>query len=229
MTRGQRRSLVRHLHSGLGWLLAGLLVLVAGSGIMLQHPDWLGSRDNPPLSVAVNPTNADHLLRGTHWGVEVSVDGGHRWREVNMLTAPTDVVRVLFAVQEDSVAAVYALGRDGLVVSDDGGRIWSEVPLPAAVRTAGAQPVDLAVGPECGLVLLTTGGSFKRTQTGQWHIMSAPPEGRRDWHRWLHDLHTGQIGGTVGRRVGEGAAWGLVLLVLSGLVLQQRVRRRGRS
>ncbi len=224
MTRGQKRSLVRRGHAWLGVLLAVLLLVVAGSGILLQHPRWLGPPLEPVLSLAADPSDPERLFRGSRWGVEVSVDGGGQWREVNMLAPPTDVGRILFA---PDAKTVYALGVDALVVSADAGHVWQEVHLPAEVLAFGARPVDLAIGPAGRVQLLTTMGLYRRSAGDHWTRVGPATATGRDRYRWLHDLHTGQLGGPAGRRLAEGAAWGLVLLTVTGLVLQRRGRRRG--
>ncbi|MDX2475200.1 MAG: hypothetical protein QNL91_16005, partial [Candidatus Krumholzibacteria bacterium] len=74
MTSGQKRSLVRRGHSWLGWAASILVLVVAVSGIALQHPQLLGTPPNEPLLLAVDRADSSHLLRGTHWGVEASTD-----------------------------------------------------------------------------------------------------------------------------------------------------------
>ncbi len=108
MTRGQKQSLVRRGHSWLGWAASILILVVAVSGIALQHPQWLGAPPNEPLCLAVDPADSSHILRGTHWGVEASTDGGLHWQELPMLVAPTDVARILFVSGVDG-EEVYAL------------------------------------------------------------------------------------------------------------------------
>ncbi len=225
MTRGQKRSLMRRGHRWLGLVVALLVLVVAGSGIVLQHPQWLGAVQNEPLCLAVDPADPDRMLRGTHWGVEVSTDGGRQWREVAMLAAPTDVGRILF-VSQGTDTVVYALGTASLVASSDGGRIWREVPGPAGELLFGAEFLDLTVSRDGALSLLTTVGQYHRSVGEDWSPVGVPPEPARDWQRFVHDLHTGHVFGQLGRRTAEGGAWGLILLTVSGLVLHRRVGSR---
>ncbi len=225
MTRGQKRSLVRRGHSWLGWAASILVVVVAVSGIALQHPRWLGTPPNEPLCLSVDPADSSHILRGTHWGVEASTDGGLHWQEVPMLVAPTDVARILFVSGVDG-EEVYALGRETVVVSTDAGRVWREVAGPADERSWGARYLDLSVSPVGWLDLLTTAGQYRRSTSGSWSAVGPEPVVNRDWHRWMHDLHTGHVFGLVGRRAAEAGAWGLILLTVTGLVLHRRAGRR---
>jgi hypothetical protein len=225
MTRGQKRSLVRRGHSWLGWAASILLVVVAASGIALQHPRWLGSPPNEPLCLSVDPADSLHILRGTHWGVEASTDGGLHWQEVPMLAAPTDVARILF-VSGITGDEVYALGQESMVASADGGRVWREVAGPTDERAWGAHYLDLSVSPAGSLDLLTTAGQYRRDPAGNWSAVGPELIATRDWHRWLHDLHTGHVFGLMGRRAAEAGAWGLILLTVTGLVLHRRAGRR---
>ncbi len=223
MTRGQKRSLVRRTHRWAGWAASLLLLVVAGSGILLQHPGWFGPATNNPLSVAADPTDSSRFLRGTHWGVEVSEDGGRHWREVSMLVAPTDVGRILFVPGVSGEGIVYALGTGSLVVSTDGGRIWRDVAGPADERLFSARYLDLTVSVSGELNLLTSAGQYRRVMDGKWLPVGELPVAGRDWRQWVHDLHTGHLLGSPGRRAAEGGAWALVLLTLTGLVLHRRI------
>jgi uncharacterized iron-regulated membrane protein len=219
MTRGQKQSLVRRTHSWLGVIAALVLLVVAGSGILLQHPAWVGEAEDEVLCLAADPVTPARLLRGMAWGVEVSDDGGARWREAPMLAPPSNVARILFG---PGAGVVYAMGAQSLVMSTDGGRIWQELPGPHDERLLSARFVDLTVSSEGTLELLTTAGQYRRTDNGAWQAVGTPNAPQRGGRRWVHDLHTGHLFGGWGRRVVEGGAWGLVLLTVSGLVLRRR-------
>jgi len=229
VTGEQQRSLVRRSHRWVGWVISLLVLVVAGSGILLQHPAWLGPEPNPVLSLAVDPADPARLLRGTHWGVEVSTDGGLNWREVPMLAAPTDVRRILFVPGAPGDGIVYALGVRSLVVSTDGGRIWQDVSTPTGERLLAARFVDLSVSVTGVLFLQTDAGQYRRIGDDSWELVSDPPGQARQWRQWVHDLHTGHLGGWLGRRIAEAGAWGLLLLTVTGLVLHRRVGQRKKT
>lgn len=222
MTEKQVKTGLRQGHRWVGGLAALILLVAAVSGFLLQHPSWLGPVPNPTLAVAADPAVPGRLLRGTHWGVEESRDGGRTWREIEMLAPPTDVVRIVFA--PDDPRAVYALGRDALVFSGDGGRIWREVAVTAAGLEPGASFLDLGVAPGNSLQLLTAGGlagSSDGGRTWEWRSFANVAQGR-DWRRIVHDLHTGQILGSAGRRITEIGAVALLFITVTGLVLLRR-------
>ena len=226
MTGARRRTLVRQWHRGLGAFVALFVVVVAISGIALQHPDWLGEVASEPMSVAVDPLDSSHLMQGTHWGVEVSNDGGLHWREVAMLTPPTDVRRLLFG---PVAGQIYAMGATSLVMSSDGGHIWQDVPGPQSEKVWTAQFLDLTCQADGGLALLTSVGLYCREAGGGWSLVGSPLVKQSSLGQWVHDVHTGHVFGRVGRRIAEAGAWMMLLLTASGLVLYRRVRKRKQS
>ena len=222
MTERQMKSGLRRSHRWVG-ALAAIFVLLAGvSGFLLQHPSWLGPDANPTFAVAVDPVVSGRLLRGTHWGVEESTDNGRTWREVNMLAAPTDVVRIIFS--PDDPLVVHALGRDALVGSRDGGRIWQDIPVSASGLQPNTTYLDLGVAPGGDLYLLTDGGLLAGSGGGKsWEWLGPLDKGpSRDWRGIIHDLHTGQILGATGRRITEIGALALLFITFTGLVLMRR-------
>ena len=206
----------------MGALAAIFILLAAGSGFLLQHPTWLGPAANPVFAVAADPVVSGRLLRGTHWGVEKSTDDGLTWREVNMLAAPTDVVRIIFA--PDDPLVVHALGRYALVGSRDGGRIWRDIPVTAVGLPPNATFLDLGMAPGGYLHLLTDGGLLASANGGQSWEWRGPlaEDSSRDWQGLIHDLHTGQILGSTGRRITEIGALALLFITVTGLVLMRR-------
>jgi len=226
MTEKQMKSGLRLSHRWVGTLAAVVLLVAGVTGFLLQHPAWLGPPANLPLTVAADPLIRDRLLRGTHWGVEQSQDGGHSWREIPMLAPPTDVVRIVFTPGDPLV--VHALGTDALVVSRDGGRIWQAIPVGTAEPGRQAIFLDLAVAPGGELHLLTDAGLLASRDGGKSWDWTGPHDvpRTRDWRRFVHDLHTGQLAGAVGRRVVEIGALALLFITVTGVVL---FRRNGRS
>lgn len=225
MTEKQLKSGLRLSHRWVGVGAALLVLVTCVTGFLLQHPGWLGGHTNPPAALAVDPADEDRLLRGTHWGVESSEDGGLSWREVPMLAPPTDVIRIVFAPDDSDI--VLALGADGLVASRDGGRVWRDIPLDPAAREPGLAFLDLATGPSGRLTVLTDRGMLASDDGGaSWNWAGSGPEAvTRDLRRIIHDLHTGHVFGTAGRRVVELGAMALFFITVTGLIL---FRRNGR-
>ena len=226
MTGKQLKSRMRLSHRWVGVAATAVLLVTSATGILLMHPSWLGPPANPPLTVTVDPLDPGRLLRGTHWGVELSDDAGGTWREIPMLAPPTDVVRIIFSPDDPMV--VHALGADALVVSRDGGRIWQDIPVGISDPGWQATFLDLAVAPGGALHLLTDEGLLTSRDDGKSWDWTGPRDvpRTRDWRRFVHDLHTGQLAGAVGRRVVEIGALALLFITVTGVVL---FRRNGRS
>jgi photosystem II stability/assembly factor-like uncharacterized protein len=199
---------------------AAVLVLVAAvTGFLLQHPGWLGPAGGDPLSVAVV---GDQWFRGTAWGVERSGDGGRTWQEVAMLAPPVEVIRVVAA--PDDPERIYALGKGALVRSLDGGKVWEDVFIDIPGSEKYADYRDLAVTGAGGLGLLTDRGLLGSLDGGATWVWLTPPDrsGGRNWHQWLHDLHTGRLFGNPGKLLVEGGAVALILLTVTGLLISTR-------
>ena len=226
MTDKQMKSGLRLSHRWVGSVAAIFLLVAGTTGFLLQHPTWLGPVPNPPSAVAVDPADSGRLLRGTHWGVDESRDGGQTWRELNMLAPPTDVARIIFS--PDNPQVVFALGRDALVRSDDGGRIWRDISISATGLEPGTAFLDLGVGPGGLLRLLTDRGLVSSSDGG----LTWTGEGLRDGdsstnlRTLIHDLHTGHFLGSTGRRLVEFGALALLFITVTGLVL---LRRNGKA
>lgn len=222
MTEKQLKSGLRMSHRWVGLVAALLLLVTAITGFLLQHPGWLGPPANPVLTMAADPATPGRLLRGNHWGVEQSNDGGKTWAEVPMLAPPTDVVRILFS--HDDPRTVHALGRDALVVSTDGGRVWSEIYLEDADLEPGTDYLDLTVGSSGELSLLTDDGLLTSSDGGaSWDRIYVSTESQQtSIYSFMHDLHTGHLLGAAGRRVVEFGALALVFITITGVVLFRR-------
>lgn len=229
MTRGQRNSLMRRLHRWLGLAVSVLVLLVTVTGILLHNPEWLGPEAVVALCVATDPADHSRLLRGTTWGVDESTDGGATWREVPMLAPPSDVSRILFVAgaAADSTRVV-VLGRQTAVESVDGGRVWRNLELPAEARAGEVILRDIAVAPDDRLFLMTSAGLFARGAVDGWIAVGPGTPVDVGWAALIHDLHTGQAAGPVGRRVVEWGGWLLVVVTVTGLVLSYRSSRRRR-
>jgi hypothetical protein len=225
--RGVRRGF-RKVHTWLG-LGAGLLVMVTTvSGLLLQYPGLLGEPAVKVTTLAVNPDRPDHLLRGTTAGLEVSGNGGLSWHEVPMLMPPGEIRRVLFDGPESS--RVFVLGKDGLVRSDDGGRIWEPL-YPDPGESAGWQQwVDLVLGADGSLMIVSEAGLQISGDGGlTWEERAMPttvPENAA--LKLVHDLHTGYWAGPNGPKLVTLGALSLVILVLSGFYLGL-VKRNGKA
>lgn len=228
MTEKQLKSGLRLSHRWVGVATAAVLLVSAVTGILLQHPTWLGPQPNPTLSVAADPRVPGRLLRGTHWGVEQSLDRGRSWRELPILAPPTDVVRIVFA--PDDPLLVFVMGSGAMIGSADGGMIWQDLAVGVPGLDPGTAFIDLTVGPEGGLHLLTEEGLLTSEDLGKSWVRSGPDEGpaSRNWRRLIHDLHTGHLVGVVGRRITEAGAVSLLFITVTGVFIYRRNGRYSR-
>jgi hypothetical protein len=139
-----------------------------------------------------------------------------------MLEAPTDVVAIDFA--PDDSLLVYALGTRSLVLSRDGGQVWQDMAVDPGALWQDAVFRDLTVGSGGQVHLLTDVGLLESPDGGgEWKPIGSGGENEaRDWYRFVHDLHTGHLVGTVGRRITEAGALAMVFLTVTGVLLYKR-------
>ncbi|MNK41292.1 Ycf48-like protein [compost metagenome] len=223
------------LHRWLG-LIAGLLILVAaGTAIALNHQDWFrrppASGEGPfakyVLSTAVDPSDSQRILVGTHDGFFRSPDGGASWEKV-ALPVPAEQVG---AIQFDPgrPGRVYvAVRASGLYRSDDHGARWEAIALPFS-PPRGTQLAGLALDAEGKLTLTTTAGLYREGSDGWGRVGGAPPKPKANQAlQVIYDLHDGRFWGTYGVPVTDGVSVALILLVLSGYILffGREIRRR---
>lgn len=224
----QIRRQVRWLHKWLG-LLVALIVLASGvTGLLLLNPQWLGVEELRVTAVLAHPEHPEIQYRGTNFGLEISRNGGLSWAEVPMLMSPGEIHQIMWNPQ--SANQIFCLGAEGLVVSNDGGRIWETMSPPSDVEGAWSGFQGLSWSSREKIIIATRSSlwSFSFSE-GQWAVqpwedISAGVGPRQ----WVHDLHTGRIWGPVGNII---LTWGtavLILVTLSGLYLGL-ARRNGKN
>ena len=106
--------------------------------------------DTPPIDVAMNPDDLDHMALSNQQGVFISTNGGGSWRQRDT----TSATRLAWATPD----ALYSAGLDGKVrLSADGGRSWNET------GTIGAGPKEFIAGPKGELFAVLAGGEVRRS------------------------------------------------------------------
>jgi len=212
----------RLLHQWVGLASSAVLVVLAISGFFLIHPGLLGGPMESTLALAVNPNDADHMLRGTLSGLYRSVDGGANWEEVPMLFHAEKVTDIVYA--PDDADRVYVVMEDlGLIVSRDGGVVWESVQLGFVPVAEGVRLGRLTAGRGGRIVLATSGGWLKSGDGGKvWRPLGDATEPGRDLRTLIHQLHTGYFFGSGFYVVYDAAALGTVLLAVTGLVIRRR-------
>ena len=220
-----RNGRARTLHRLVGLLgTLGLLVLTV-TGVALLHPGWFGPAAGTASVVAADPFVSGRLLRASPFLIEESVDDGASWRDLPCGMAPANPVALRCDVTDSGV--VWLLGKTELLVTNDGGVVWSPMELPAAVGFD--EPArDLALPPG-GLPLLTTDHRAWRRGDGAWQeLWHAPPPRADTWRRWIRRLHTGHWGPPLIARLYDGVAVVLLVVLFSGLVLLRRRNGNGK-
>ena len=217
----------RRLHRQVGIAVSLIVLSLSVTGFLLNHPGLLGAPVERTLSLAANPADSNHLLRGTRSSLYASFDAGQSWDEVRMLFPAEKVVDITYASHLDDVVYV-VLQDDGLIRSYDGGFVWERVPIGFVPVVEGIRLDRIAVTSEEGLSLWTSNGLFQSADKGvSWRrVGDAAAEGF-DWYAFVHQLHTGYYFGSWFVYVHDFGAWGMIGLVLSGLIIWRK--RNGKS
>jgi hypothetical protein len=225
LTRGSARS----VHRLLGPPAGALLVVLAGTGFMLNHPAWLGAPRERTLAVAVDPTDSQHVLRGTASGLFESFDAGAVWEEVEPLLPLEHVVDIDFS--PDGTREVMVVSRDlGVFRSADGGSVWEPVDIGFVPIVEGVQLEQIALGSNGEIYLSTSSGLRSRgANEPSWRLLGRSSGGSRDLHAVVRQIHTGHFFGPSFVHAADAAAIGTAVLVVTGALIWRRRSRRSGS
>lgn len=218
----------RKLHRFIGLCALLFLVVLALSGIVLHHPEWLGASSEKTLSLFVDPRDEHHLYKGTPSGLYASENGGQTWEEVPMLFAAEKAVAIAYA--PDNVDHIYVALEDlGLIRSTDGGIIWENVPLGFVPLSEGVRLQHLSIGPNQVIHLWTTGGLITSNNAGKtWTPVGQTASPGKDIYTLMHQIHTGYFFSSWFYYLYDIAALSLVFLALSGGYIWLRTQNRKR-
>ncbi len=218
----------RKLHRRVGVAVAAIVVSLSVTGFLLNHPGLLGAPVERTLSLAVNPTDPEHLMRGTRSSLYASFDRGSTWAEVPMLFPAEKAVDITYA--PDNSGTVYVVLQDmGLIRSYDGGFVWEPVSIGFVPIAEGIRLDRIAVTANERLSLWTSHGLFLSEDKGKsWQRIGEWAEEGVDWYTLVHQLHTGYFFGAWFVYVHDFAAWGLVGLVISGLLIWRKRNAKSR-
>ncbi len=222
--RKKRAEFFRKLHRYVGIGALAFLLLLAISGFLLNHPSLLSAPSERTLSFAVDPLNAQHLYRGTRSALYSSDDGGKTWTECPMLFAAERAVDIAFA--PDNPHHIYVVLEDlGLIRSTDGGIVWEQVSLGFVPLAEGIRLQRIGIGSTQHVSLWTSGGLLTSSNGGQtWASVGQPVAPGRDLYTIIHQIHTGYFFADWFVYLYDIAAWGLIALSISGLVIWWRAR-----
>lgn len=74
-------------------------------------------------SLLIDPQDVDHVLFGSHSGIQESRDGGFTWQTGSLLNADA----MIMAASPNAPETIYVAGHDVLQASHDGGASWQPV------------------------------------------------------------------------------------------------------
>lgn len=165
----QKQPPLRH---GLVALAIAALLVIGGAVVLTLLRDSGSSNGTPTAggglpdtpdyhSLLVSPTDANHLVLGTHNGLFESTDGGRIWAEAGL------VRRDAMNLARGGGRVVWAAGHNVLAKSSDGGKSWSDV------SPAGLPHLDVhgfSVDPRNGNTLyaaIANEGLYRSTNGGE--------------------------------------------------------------
>lgn len=134
----------------------------------------IATLDSPDFhSLLVDPQDPDHVLFGSHAGVQESHDGGVTWKA----TALRDVDAMQLSASPKAPETLYATGHDVFQVSHDSGQTWQPVThdLPGTDIHGFAQDPD---EPQRLFAFVVSAGVFTSTDGGtSWEPLPTQPPG----------------------------------------------------
>ena len=183
---GTRRSVASRFSNGFaGWLAGGVLL-----GLLVAFLMWnfssSESQEALPVSVVKAPDyhallidaqDPEHVLFGSHSGVQHSNDGGRTWFQGSLLNVDA---MILDSSQVDP-DTIYAAGHDVFQVSRDRGETWQQVAhnLPGTDIHGFAQnPVDPA---RLYAFVVGFGGWTSSDDGVTWQAFGSQPQGSGGW------------------------------------------------
>lgn len=228
------------IHKYLGLILGLYLVAMGGSGLLLNHPEWIRSINAPQILVPADYSYSNWnrmLIRGGTitadgtWylvgkaGVVKSNDQGDSFSILDDGFAASaydrDTADLLILNEGSSDPILLAATRSGLF-RKNGNNPWSKIPLPGAPAS-----------PRLVALIETSNRIIVFSETAAWEadattlnftqtdlaVAEADAATRVPLFRVLHDIHNGTILGTPGRILLDISGLILVILGVSGLVI----------
>lgn len=215
----------KKIHNWLGIASALFLLILLVTGILLNHPDWLKSKDENEVVVA-HPAQPEKLLAGRRDGLFESLDGGKRWEEVSMLYPPQEVADITFSPKNSK--EIYLLEKWGKIFfSADGGKIWETFSLPFDPQSEGIELKKISLGANQNLILFTSHGWLSTKDKGQSWDQTHFDASQMPLHRLIVTLHNGYFFGPAFVWLYDFSAIALFIVILSGFILWNIGRTSG--
>lgn len=247
MRRHRRRLSLYVLHRWIGAVAALLVLLVATTGLILNHAaDWGLDRQPVRLGAALDAYGIDvaapmqGIRAGDHW---ISVAAGTAYRDALPVGGSGPLIGVAISGEWTLI-----VGDEAALLVDREGRL-----VERSDRSGWPSPITQVAATDTGFVLMTpVTAFFSGPELLGWQPYAAASPRRvapvealpselsariRDdararllnWERVLLDLHSGRLPGRAGVYVADLLALALIALALSGLWMWIRHLRRRRS
>lgn len=156
-------------------------------------------------SLLVDPSAANHILFGSHSGIQESRDGGFTWRAGSLGNADA----MGLAASPNAPRTFYAAGHDLLEASLDGGESWQ--PLPSDLSGTDLHGFAQDPSDPARLYALVAGdGMFTSATAGEtWSPLPAPPPVGRGHVAFATGVATLYVAAETGLAVSrdQGASW----------------------
>jgi len=209
------KTLWKKAHNIFGLSSSIFLLLLLGTGILLNHPSWL--KEDEVLAMAADPKIPSRLYAGKKDGLFVSDDSGSTWSEVPMLYPPQNVADIRFSKDGEEVYIVEKWGR--VIHSEDGGKIWKNINLPFDSQVEGIELKHLTLSADRALCLFTSHGWLFSKDGGAAWDESHFDSHSLPLHRLILTLHNGYFFGPKFVWIYDFSALALLILIVSGFVL----------
>ncbi|NQY75340.1 MAG: PepSY domain-containing protein [Candidatus Margulisbacteria bacterium] len=212
---------VKSIHRFLGISASIFIVTLAVTGLLLNHPQILESKDPTNTikgqikTIAVHPSHSNEVWFGTNQGLYVSKDKGKSSQYVDLKLGHYPIQDLDF-IGADVIVAI----KDGYILrSHNSGNVWERVPLPDGVTEI--LSIDAQIS---GLTIVSTSGVYHTSlQAWDWQRMMGQGTGG-NIKETIKAIHTGYIFFPLLTYLYDGAAVILVIMVVTGFVMYIRTR-----
>ncbi|WIO75108.1 PepSY-associated TM helix domain-containing protein [Porticoccaceae bacterium LTM1] len=247
------RQVLWRWHRRLGLAVALLVLLLAVTGILINHSDGLSLDQKPvprwmlSLAYDIEAPAITSFSVGDHWASHAKGNGLY-WDNSELTWSDSPLVGAI----KSADFYLLATGKELLLVTSDGTlaeRIDESYGLPQPVNKLGISTnnVYLKSGDEIYQVdVEQLAWTVVETEKVDWTLPVSLPEklegelaeqfiGKEiSWERWLLDLHSGRLFGNAGPWLMDVVALSLIILAISGFStwysahLTRRRRKQGR-
>jgi len=194
----------RKIHRYLGIGVSGFLLLIVGTGIALQHPEWFKTQAlSSPITHYLSFNNTIYI--GSDDGLFQKLNSG-------------DYERVSIPFQQSKVVSMFELNEELIVGFEEGlilklnNSIWDSIPAPKHTYT-----LFQISAPQGQLQATTENGIFTLSHSG-WSQIEVQPF-QNNTLDFIERLHTGYIFNDTVRKIYHLFSWLILIMTLSGIII----------